>query len=151
MLKLRIIQTFTRRGNYIIFPLLAYWWLFLFVCLSSVIAYSIQLDTALDCQGGEECLLWITSQKGKQKLVSGERECAVLLVWWRLYINYQLKFVVILFRLFELSYKACNVPNLCSQRPAFGRQIVKNGVDSMDIVYHFPICWSTLIFKPEIS
>lgn len=48
--------------------------------IQCVTAYSIHLDTALHCQDGEEYLLCITSQKGKQKLVSGERECAVLFV-----------------------------------------------------------------------
>lgn len=76
--------------------------------------------------------------------------CCLVCLMKGLY-NYQLNFIVILFRLFELSYKACNMPHLCSQIFDFGRQMIKNGVDSMDIVYHFPICWSTIIFKLEIS
>lgn len=50
------------------------------------------------------------------------------------------KLLVVLFKLFELGCKASNVPHLCSQRPAFGRQIIKNDVDSVDILYKFLIC-----------
>lgn len=78
MLKFRIIQTFARRGNHINSSVSLLITISFCLFIQCVIAYSIQLDTALDCQDGEECLLWITSQKGKQKLVSGERKCAVL-------------------------------------------------------------------------
>lgn len=41
------------------------------------------------------------------------------------------------------------MPHLCSQRPAFERQVLRDDVDSMDIAYHSPFCWSTIILNSE--
>lgn len=63
MLQLRIMQTFTRGGNHMSFPFIAYWLLFFCLFIQCVIGSSIQMDTALDCQDGGECLLWINPRK----------------------------------------------------------------------------------------
>lgn len=45
------------------FPFIAYWLLFFCLFIQCVIGSSIQMDTALDCQDGGECLLWINPRK----------------------------------------------------------------------------------------
>lgn len=92
------------------------------------------MDTAFEGQDAEEWLLWTTSQKREAK-ISFRRMCWIVSLMKGVY-----KLLVVLFKLFELGCQASNVPHLCSQRPAFGRQIIKNDVDSVDVLYKFLIC-----------